>query len=368
MRVEPIALADLGESELGEWRELAAAAIEPNPFFEPEYVLPLARGLGQEGEVQLLVAREGSGWRACLPVHRVKRWHRIPFGALATWRGHVLYGVLGTPLLAPDDPAGALGALLDWAAAAPGSVFTGLEWVAGDGPVGEALAATIADRSPAPIEFERFERAALWRRPEPTYLEETLSSKRRRELRRQRRKLGEAVGAEPETVDRAGEAAAYEAFIELEAAGAKGASGTVLAADPGHREFFTQMCAEFAREGRLQFLELRGGGQTLAMKCNLFAGNAIFCFKIAYEEKWASLSPGIQLELDMLKLFHEESEARFIDSCADANNSMINRLWPDRRTLVTQVLPGSGPRGRVARPALLAAHALRERSQKRRAR
>jgi CelD/BcsL family acetyltransferase involved in cellulose biosynthesis len=128
------------------------------------------------------------------------------------------------------------------------------------------------------------------------------------------------------------------------------------------------MCREFADAGRLQLLELRGGGETLAMKCNLLAGDTIFCFKIAYEEKWASLSPGIQLELDMLKLFHEESEARFIDSCADANNSMINRLWPDRRSLVTQVLPGHGASGRAARPALIAARSLRERTQKRRAR
>ena len=357
-----IAVADLSASDLGRWRELASRAIEPNPYFEPEYVLPLARGLGDEGDVSLLVIGDSGDWRACLPVHVAPRWHRIPLRSLATWRGHLLYGLLGTPLLAPERPHEDLAALLAaLPAAAPGAVFAGLEWVDTAGPLASVLGEILEGRRPAPLCFERFQRAIVQRRPQPTYVEETLSSKHRRELRRQRRKLGEALDGEPQLVDRAGEDSAYEDFIALEAAGKHAAEQTVLAADPGHAAFFREMCRGFAEQGRLQLLELQANDQTVAAKCNLLAGNGLFCLKIAYDHQWSSMSPGILLELDTLKVFHEQTEATFIDSCADPNNAMINRLWPDRRELATYALPAQGPRGRVARPALSAARSIRNR-------
>jgi CelD/BcsL family acetyltransferase involved in cellulose biosynthesis len=359
---ELIAIAGLSEGDLARWRELAARAVEPNPYFEPEYVLPLARGLGDLGEVSLLVVAGPGGWRACLPVHVVPRWHRVPLRSLSTWRGHLLYGLLGTPLVAPEQPGEDLAALIDGLpTAASGTVFAGLEWVDTAGPLGDALAEVLSGHRPRPIRFERFERALVRRRAQPTYVEETLSSKHRRELRRQRRKLGEALEAEPQLVDRAGQDSAYDDFIALEASGRRADEQTVLAADPGHAAFFKEMCRGFAEQGRLQLFELQAGDQTVAAKCNLLAGNGLFCLKIAYDERWSSMSPGILLELDTLKVFHEATEAEFIDSCADPNNAMINRLWPDRRELATYALPAGDLRGRAARPALSAARSIRNR-------
>jgi CelD/BcsL family acetyltransferase involved in cellulose biosynthesis len=363
---EFVAATELSRLDLAQWRDLAAEAAEPNPFFEPEYVLPLARGLGQETDFQLLVVRDSGAWHACLPVHRPRRWHRLPLNPLATWRGHPLYGLLGTPLVRSDRPGEALATLLDSLCVASGTSFAVLEWVAAEGALAEPLAELLESRRPAPVQFERFERAAVRRRPQPNYLEETLSSKHRRELRRQRRKLGEALDEEPEIVDRSDSNSACEAFVALEAASAKGGWATVLAADAGHASFFTEMCRGFAELGRLQLLELQGAGRTIAAKCNLLAADTIFCLKITYDEEWSSLSPGILLELDMLKLFHEESEATSMDSCADPNNAMINRLWPDRRVLTTQTLPTRGASGRAARLALVAARSLRDRNREER--
>lgn len=366
MRAELVDLADLGEPGLGRWRELAARALEPNPFYEPEYLLPLAEGLGQLDAVRLLVVSEATEWIACMPVHG-ERWHRIPLRSRASWRGHLLYGLLGTPLIAADRAPEATAALVDGMMSGSRITYAAFEWVPASGPVAALLATSLAGRRPDPIEFERFERAALRRRPEPTYLLETLGSKRRRELRRQRRKLGEALEAEPLTVDRAGDDGAYGEFVALEAASPKSAGGTVLAATPGHAQFFKRMCRSFAELGRLQLLSLQAGRQTVASKCNLVAGDGIFCFKIAYDQRWAQLSPGIQLELDTLEIFHSRTSAAFMDSCADPKNKMINRLWPDRRELSTQVLPTGGIAGRAAVPALLAARAIRDRRNNRRA-
>jgi CelD/BcsL family acetyltransferase involved in cellulose biosynthesis len=366
VRAELIAATALSERDTARWRELAARALEPNPFFEPEYVLPLHRGLGGGEGLQLLVVREGEDWLACMPAQLAGRWHRVPMRALTTWRGHVLYGLLGTPLLAPERAPEAVAALLEaLPAAAPRASFGAIEWLASEGPVAAAIAAALDGRAPAPVPFERFERAALHRRPEQDYLEQTLSSKHRRELRRQWRKLAEALGEELTTVDLAGEESAYEAFVALEAAGELGERGTVLAADPGHAAFFAEVCRNFAAQGRLQLLALQAGEKTLAMKCNLRAGSTIFMFKIAYDESWSRFSPGILLELEMVKLFHEQTDAALLDSCADPNNAMINRLWPDRRTLTTTLLPAAGLKGRAVRPMLTSARKLRDRKSER---
>ena len=78
---------------------LVAQSAEPNPFFEPEYVLPAAELLGGR-RLGLLVVREGDGWAACLPVHRPRRWHRVPLGCVASWQHR--YCFLGTPLVRTD--------------------------------------------------------------------------------------------------------------------------------------------------------------------------------------------------------------------------------------------------------------------------
>jgi CelD/BcsL family acetyltransferase involved in cellulose biosynthesis len=360
VRFDAIPLAEVDDRCLGRWRELASSAAEPNPFFEPEYVFPLARELGQTEAVRLLVASEGDEWLGCLPIHSPRRWHRIPLRGIATWRGYEFYGLLGTPLLCAEHREKAAAALFAGIEElTPAAGFAALEWLAEDGEQPGQVPEMLRARS-SPLEFERFERASVRRRAEPDYVEETLSSKRRRELRRQRRKLGEELDAEPELVDRSGDAVAYSDFIALEARAPKAARGTMIASDPGQIRFFTEMCESFARLGRLQLFELQCGGQTVAAKCNLRAGDTVFMLKIAYEEKWASLSPGVLLELEMLKYFHERTDAKFMDSCAAPNNAMINRLWPDRRAIVSYALPARGVTGPAVRASLAAARLLRD--------
>jgi hypothetical protein len=127
MSVRRIPLADLGGAELDRWRRLAAAAIEPNPFFEPEYVLAQARALDAVGDVALAVVADGDDWTACMPVRRVRSWHRIPIASVSTWRGSAaLPSLVGTPLLAAPEAAAAL---VRGLVATPGSSFVALEWL-----------------------------------------------------------------------------------------------------------------------------------------------------------------------------------------------------------------------------------------------
>lgn len=364
MRGEILRLVELSDHDREKWRSLADEATDPNPFFAPDYVEPLARGLRAEAEVQLAVVLDGEKWHACVPAHRTDKWHRIRLPIVASWRGHQLYGLLGTPLLAPDCSEEVLEHLFRALLTVRSHpAFIAFDWLGGDDPtVAKLTKFLLSERSRhKPIEFERFERAVVRRRPEDTYATEAISPKHRREYRRQRRRLAEALDDEPQMVDRSDDHSAWEELIGLEAASTKSYKGTMLAHDRGHTEFFLEMCRRFAARGQLQILALEGGGQTLAMKCNLNTGKAVFGLKIAYAPEWAGFSPGIQLELDSLSYFHYQTEAEIMDSCSDANNAMANRLLPDRRPIISLALPTDGPIGLLSQPVLYAARAYRSR-------
>jgi CelD/BcsL family acetyltransferase involved in cellulose biosynthesis len=356
-------MADVREPELGRWRELSARALEPNPYFEPEFVLPAARRLGEDG-ASLLVVTGGEGdWLACLPVSFAARWKRLPIAALAAWRH--LYCFLGTPLLAPDQPEEAIAQLIDRGLhCGERARMLVLEWIRADGPVAEALRTTLDAKPRRALQFEAFERAALVRRDEADYVENTLRPHHRRELRRLGRRLSEEMGAPLEVRDLSQDPSMIERFIAMEASGWKGRRGTAFAAQEGHREFFAEVCDEFRTAGRLQLLALEAGDRTAALKCNLLAGDEVFCFKIAYDEAYARFSPGVQLEERTVTIFHERMSERLMDSCAASDNEMINRLWPDRRPFVSYAVPSAGASGWASMRGLEAAYQVHNRLRK----
>ena len=102
----------------------------------------------------------------------------------------------------------------------------------------------------------------------------------------------------------------------------------------------------------------------MAVKCNLAAGNELFCFKIGHDAELRRYSPGVQLERGNVEVFHDQREERLMDSCADPANDMINRLWPDRRSIKSLVLTRRGARSVVSRHGLRAVHALRTRERR----
>src|SRR5689334_18421806 len=208
MDVRHIPIADISEADLSRWHRLAATAIEPNPFFEPEYLLPQTRALDAMGDVALAVVTEGDAWTACMPVRRLGSWHRIPISSLSTWRGsEALPSLLGTPLLSGPEAAAAL---VQGLVAADGVSFLALEWLVADGPAYGAISDSIAQSGVRWIEFERFERAFLTRRPEDDYFERSMKGKHRGVMRRRWKKLDQQLGGEPRLVDVTGEPAAVE--------------------------------------------------------------------------------------------------------------------------------------------------------------
>ena len=359
MHSEILTLSALKPRELSSWRALADAAIVRNPFAEPVFVMSAAVRL-HAPDAGLLVVAEGSRWLAAMPIRSVARWRHVPVRCVTGWRND--YCFLGTPLLAADAPEATLACLLRRGADEPGTWAFALEWVDADGPFAEALASALALAVRAPVVVETFERASLDRRSRDDYVERTVSSRHRKELRRSRRLLEAEVGA-LRVRDLAGDERAPARFLELEGSGWKGRAGTAMAHNADHARLFEDLCRGWGQAGRLQLLALETDERVIAMKCNVRAGAGSFCFKIAFDEQLARFSPGIQLELANIAAFHR-GDAAWMDSCADPTNAMINRLWAPRRRLQTLVVSRSGSRGVVGNRVWRSACAWRDVSKR----
>jgi hypothetical protein len=360
LRAGLVSLAELEGGQVARWRELVEHASDPNPFFDPDFVLPAAAALGDR--VALLVAEDGDGWCGCLPVQsavRARSWGHVPVRGLVAWTH--LYCFLGTPLLRAGAEVEAALALVR-AGSAGG--FLGFDVLGAEGPAAAALREACDSEFPLKG-LARAERAALHRRNDGWSLR--FNRKRRRDVVRGRRRLAEALGADAHTVDLAGDPAAVERFLRLEASGWKAANGTALGSRPAHAEFFRRVCRAFAARGRLQLLSLEAAGSSCAMLCSFVAADTLFEFKIAFDERHARCAPGIQIESDAVDMLGRDlPQVRRIDTCADPSNAMANAIFPDRLRLETVAVPGPGLRGR--RNAALLGIALKARTAIRRSR
>jgi CelD/BcsL family acetyltransferase involved in cellulose biosynthesis len=331
--------ADLGAAEQAAWRELGDQAAEPNPFYEPEFMMPAFRRLGLRG-AGLRIVREGDEWIACLPVHAA------PAGSTAVVGLRHPYVPLCTPLIRRDRlEQGTQGLLGPDRRRAQVVVMPSM---GANGPVDLALEEAAASMGLRRAWERRILRAAARpraERPRP----------RRRELERNRRRLEAALDGPLTLEDRAGSDAAVVEFLALEAAGWKGRAGTALASSSRHGAFFADVLAAFHGRGRLRLMALSAGSRTVAMSCELLDGDSMFGLKTCYDEELRKFGPGIQLFDTLVQRFHDDGGLAMYDSCSDPYAKVVNEIFGDRRAIVSFI---SVPR-RLARPVRSGLHAAR---------
>ena len=305
------------------WQELARAAAEPNPFYEPWMLLPALRAFAAASRIEIIAVFRGEVLCGLFPTE----YRRTRAGL---WRHPYCY--LTAPLLRRGFERQAIGCWLDTLASRARVVR--LEDVPGDGCVRIHLVDELNDRGWPALVSQAYTRAVLQRAPTADdFLARALAGKRRKELRRQRARLSELGRLTTEELPGGADPRPWVAeFLDLEARGWKGREGVDSRRD---RAFMEEMAAGAARAGKLQMLALRLDGQPVALKMNLFGGEGAFAFKITFDESFGRFSPGVLLELDNVERAHQLPALRWMDSCAAPNRFMINHLWPDRREMQT---------------------------------
>jgi CelD/BcsL family acetyltransferase involved in cellulose biosynthesis len=329
------------------WGELAAAATDPNPFFEPWFLLPALGQWGGAQRVGVLAWFHAGRLSGLLPMARHSRYygHRVAH-ARAWLHANAFCGV---PLIAAGHEVPFWRALLGHCdRAAQRALFLHLPQLPADGPADAALMAVLAETGRGHCIVAEEQRALLaGTTTAQTYLAAAMSAKKRKELRRQHNRLAEQGTLTFERVDTAAGLHAWTAeFLALEAAGWKGAGGSALASAPDTRLLFEQALAGAAAAGRLERLALRLDGRAIAMLTNFLTPPGAYSFKTAFDEAYARFSPGMLLQLENLALL-ERTGVRWADSCAAQGHPMIERLWRGHRRMVSRniAIGGAARRG-----------------------
>jgi CelD/BcsL family acetyltransferase involved in cellulose biosynthesis len=346
----------LGEADVAAWDALAEAACEPNPFLESWHLLPSLGVFDPDGQVELLWLEAQGELVGLLPLRRERRYYGHPLPHWRNWLHANMF--LGTPLVAPGFEAAFWRELLDWCDDNTGpALFLHLSHLAKEGPLHDALAQVLGEAGRAAATVHREDRAMLHSGLDAeAYLEHSLGGKKRKELRRQHRRLGEQgeLAVLRTTGDENVDAWAEE-FLRLEEAGWKGDAGSALACDFATRILFVEALEGAAKRGRLERLSVRLDGKPLAMLASFLCPPGAFSYKTAFDERFARFSPGVLLQCENLALL-ARPDIEWADSCAAADHPMIDHFWRERRTIVRHnVAIGGG-----ARRLLFRALAVRE--------
>lgn len=338
-----------------EWDHLARSGDEPNPFAEKWSLVPALERFAPDASVALTHFRVAGELSGLMPLARSRSYYGYPIPHLAAWSHDNMF--VGSPLVRSGCEEVFWRELFGWADAHAGAaLFLHLGWMAEDGPLFRALS-QVADGQSRPWGVvQREERALLQSELGPqAYLEAAMSGKKRKELRRQHKRLAEEGELRFERrCDEAGLDGWIEDFLALEQAGWKGRNGSALADRLNTRDWFAQTLHGAATQGRLERLTLALDGKPIAMLANFIAPPGAFSFKTAFDERFARFSPGVLLQLENLDLLEHEDVA-WCDSCAAADHPMIERIWREKRAMVRVNVAIGGPlRRALFRPMLRA--------------
>ena len=343
-RVEWRPLAELAPAAEA-WRALAANAIEPNVFYEPAFALAAEPVFGRDVGAGLIWSRTTpSRLVGFFPARIERRRYGVPLPVLVGWTHP--YAPLGTPLIDRDAADGVIAAWFDYLAteaALPKLVL--MPYLPTDGPVAHTIDTALERRHGQSAFYGRHQRALLAPADDRSgYLDRALGGKRRKELRRQRRRLRDAgvvmrgSTGEPEAV-----AGALGDFLALEAGGWKGRAGTAARSDADIRGFLEAAITGLAGEGKARidrlFIDARAIAAIILLRSGATKGGAtIWAWKIAYDESFSRASPGVQILTDVTQaLLDDESVAR-ADSCAAADHPMIDHIWRERLALADRLI------------------------------
>jgi CelD/BcsL family acetyltransferase involved in cellulose biosynthesis len=314
-----------------EWGDLASDAAEPNAFYAPAMLIPALGAFADEKPDVIAVRDAGGRLIGLAPVAPLKGYSRLPIRYVSTWmHKHCFFAA---PLVRHGHERAFFHAFFD--AVEQRGAFLRLRHLDASGPLFTAAAAVAAETGRLSAPSARYTRAMLlspWTTDD--YLKGSMSGKKRKDLRRLRSRLNEEGAVSVDLLGPGEDIAPWaDEFLELEASGWKGKAGTAMGAEPASAQFFRQAADAAHRAGELQLFRLRSGARTIAAAVNFRSAGALYAFKVAYDETYARFSPGVMLEIEMMKAIEGATDLCFIDSCAKAEHPMIERLWRERRTI-----------------------------------
>ncbi len=355
-QAECLGASAIDEALLLSWQSLEQRLREPNIFCESRFLPAALSHCDPEGRARLFVLWAGAA--RCSPLlglmplslERLYGSRRLP--NWQNWQHPNAF--LGNPLIAPGHERAFWRALLGMLDRSAGmGLFFHIDNLALDGAGAEALQALCREEGRRCDLVRRHERAFL--RSDlggEAYFEQAVRGKKRKELRRQKRRLEDMGTLRFLRSDGRQDLDGWiDAFLTLEASGWKGQEQSALGSQDRTRALFCDMLGAMAQAGKLELLSLEFEGAPIAMLVNLQSGDGIFSFKTTFDESFARFSPGVLLQIENYAML-DRPDIHWADSCAAPDHPMIDSLWTERRAIGRLSIAIGGPLRRKAFDAL----------------
>ena len=331
---------DQAQSHIEAWADLGTRALESNVFLDPAFALPAARHVCGRKRPSFLLVWQGDAIAprkrliALWPIAPPRQWGTT----VETWVHD--YCCSGAPLLDRADALAALDAiaafLRELNSAAP---MLSAARLRENGPT-LAVLRRFATSKALPFKVvAHYDRAAIdmtrTRLGAPVFA----SPRKNKELRRQARRLQEkgpiAMGVARDGAELIRQ---IEAFLILEAKGWKGRHGGAFLNQPEHVAFLKTMAHAMSRGSKCRIYWMSVADKLIASNIVLFGDTSAYFWKTAYDEDFASASPGVLLTMSMTEALMREPGLLAVDSCAVSGHPMIDHLWPDRVAVADVIL------------------------------
>lgn len=314
-----------------EWRRLLGAATRDEPFLHPAWIRIHLESFEPDAHVRLVCVRRAGRLVGILPlVEEEARWKGFPYRRLRSASG--VHSCRFDLLAEEGEEEAAAEAIFEHLRALPGWDVIEIHDVPAGGSAERLLSrADAAGFHVGTWESMRTPYVVLPASGGVEALHGRLSSKFRANLRRRRKRLAEGGAISFRRTERA-DPAWLERFYRLEASGWKGRRGTAIAADPRTRAFYDRIAAHAEAEGMLAFYSLERDGEPVAMHFGLVHGGRYFLPKPAYDEAFASCSPGQLLMEDVLTdcIDRGLEVFDFLGPCMDWKLDWTDRVLPHR--------------------------------------
>jgi CelD/BcsL family acetyltransferase involved in cellulose biosynthesis len=318
------------------WRDLADRSAEPNALYAFGFATAAVRLLndasGFEAAAVWRPLAEGARLIGLFPFRSSPwRWG-LPLG-LASGMAHN-YSPLGTPLLDPTEGIVACEAFLEWLG--PRGLnrrFLLMPGLPQEGRAARMLRTAFLRGGLGHHGLDPRDHVLAQKRPD-SYIAASMSSKKRAQLRWQRRRLEEQgtitfeVATTPEDV-----AGGIEDFLRLEAEGWKGRAGTASTQRPDRLAFVRRAVAGMAADRLARVYLLKLDGRAIATAIMYVQGGRGWLWKIAYDETLARFSPGVQMMVSLTDDLLGDPSIFSLDSLAEAPHQMLSHVWRERLAL-----------------------------------
>lgn len=318
-------------------------ALAPNLLYEASILAPALKFLDDQSEaLEVILAwqriddassvmSKGKRLVGWLVVHRAHALAGIGFSYLKNW--HHLYSYMGHPIVDRENADAALSAIFAHVLSSKDTAGRlMMSHVPGTGPVYEAIKRVVKDNNLLIHEIGRHERAAMITDLSgEEYLKTALSSKKRKEFRRLKNRLGDLGELRFETYRAEQDITPWiQDFMDLEVAGWKGRKQTAFDNRQDWAAFLKTSTTNLAESGNCKIWRLTLDNKTVAITIAHHAGHQAWLTKIAYDEAYSKFSPGVLLVLEVTRIMADDPLITEFDSLAIPDHPMINHLWREK--------------------------------------